>query len=141
MIYPNKKDIKVIEIQNNFTRKLFLRCIGLSCSLASEWEEQNKQVGLYSLKSRRNINLMMLYKSLTGGVSTDLTDTVSFSTSRTRNGGLVLRGAVAKRQTRSNFFCSRVFHKYRILIKKSLFLLPPRSLRSFLTKERCVVEA
>lgn len=90
VFYPYKnKDIKVIEsVQNNFTRKLILRCTGLKYNLVPGWEERNNQLGLCSLKSRKDINdLMVLYKILTGRVSTDPTDTVSFSPSRTRNGG------------------------------------------------------
>ena len=63
-----KKDINLLEsIQNNFTRKLLMRCSGLSYQHMPNDKRRRKQLDLPSLRSRRVRNdLVMAFKILTG---------------------------------------------------------------------------
>ena len=56
-----KKDINFLEtVQNNFTRKLAMRCSGLSYRFVPSGIERNKCFGLQSLKARRKVNDLMM---------------------------------------------------------------------------------
>ncbi|KIH61084.1 hypothetical protein ANCDUO_08649 [Ancylostoma duodenale] len=68
MSLHKKKDVMALEsVQNNFTRKLFLRITGLFYAQIPCGEQRRMQISLPSLASRRKkFDLVMAYKMLTG---------------------------------------------------------------------------
>ena len=71
-----KRDIfKLEKVQNNFTRKLFLRTSGLPYNKIPNASNRNKCLSLDSLEARRKVfDVLMVKKILSGKVSIKTTD-------------------------------------------------------------------
>ncbi|EYB84090.1 hypothetical protein Y032_0323g2497 [Ancylostoma ceylanicum] len=76
-----QKDIDLLEsVQNNFTRKVFMRCSGIDYSSIPNARERSKQLELPMLRSRRTKNdLVMMYKILSGTIDIDATEFLMFA--------------------------------------------------------------
>ncbi|EYC43361.1 hypothetical protein Y032_0496g2482 [Ancylostoma ceylanicum] len=100
-----QKDIDLLEsVQNNFTRKVFMRCSGIGYSSIPNATERSKQLGSPTLRRRRTKNdLVGMYEILTGTTDIDGTAFFMFASRRTRSGGLRLAESVANSQTDQNF--------------------------------------
>lgn len=87
-----KKDIALLEcVQNNFTRKLAMRCSGLGYQFIPNGVYTRLLYGLQSLRSRRLRNdLLMAFKILTGRVSLNNEEFFSSAPSRTRRSATIL---------------------------------------------------
>ncbi|EYC26747.1 hypothetical protein Y032_0010g946 [Ancylostoma ceylanicum] len=115
-----QKDIDLLEsVQNNFTRKVFIRCSGIDYSSIPNSTERSKQLGLPTLRSRRTKNdLVMMYKILTGTIDIDAAEFFMFAPRTTsRSGGLRLPESVAKSQIRSKFFSHRTIGLFTPLLR------------------------
>ena len=136
-----KKDICLLEsAQNSFTRKLIMRCSGLSYELIPNGEERCKQLGLLSLASRRKTNdIIMAFKILTGRANIDCGGFFVLMSSRTRGGRLKLHAPLAKTQIRASFFSNRILSTFNKVLRNHGVLT--MSLKRFRNVARAVVSA
>lgn len=130
-----KKDINLLEsVQNNFTRKLVLRCSGIDYRFIPNGEERRKMFELPSLRSRRLRNdLVMAYKILTGKSHLDSAKFFSIYNSTTRGGFIKIRTPRVRTRVRSAFFCHRVIPSISKFITKGWLLLSFRSFKKLVS--------
>ncbi|EYB87808.1 hypothetical protein Y032_0257g414 [Ancylostoma ceylanicum] len=126
-----KKDIDLLEsVQNSFARKLMFRCSTVRYSLIPNGYERRKQLGLFSLHSRRLKNdLIMAFKILKGEMSVEPRDFFDLTPSRTRGAHFKLRVSVAKTQVRSKFFSQRVVSAFNSILGGNVLSMSPQSFR------------
>lgn len=113
-----KKDIALLEsVQNNFTRKLFLRCFGTNYDNIPRGPDRAKQLKLPCLRSRRKmIDMTMMFKILTNRISIDPTLFFGAPLTTNRRGNLRLYLPVPKSQARSNFLTYRNLKDLNLLL-------------------------
>lgn len=119
-----KRDvIRIEKIQDNFTRKLFIRLAGIRhCRRGPRSGERNRIYGFDTLEKRRKINDMkMMYKLYSGKHWKNIDDFYNVTRAHTRRGNTRIQWPRAKTSLRSKSFIirggemfnlhSRLFHK------------------------------
>ncbi|KAK6034062.1 hypothetical protein COOONC_28434, partial [Cooperia oncophora] len=99
IFFPHsKKSIYRLEaIQNSFTRKVLIRALGSNYKAIPRGVIRNKMLGLDSLLCRRKkLDLLMVFKILTGKVSIDRRDLFTLLPSHTRGAKSKLRLSKAR---------------------------------------------
>ena len=116
----DKGAVKALEsVQNDFTRKLFMRKGGYTYCKVPSSEVRNRILGLKSLISRRDtFDLVMVHKILTGQIGLKPCNFYTFSNSRTRGANTKLSFPIPKTKLRQQFFSVRAGSKYLKLTKK-----------------------
>lgn len=126
-----KKDIDLLEsAQNNFTRKLAMRCSGLSYEFIPDGVTRRRVFGLPSLFSRRKRNdMVMAFKILTGRASLCSSSLFSVANSRTRGSSIKIRAPSSRKQVRAKFFSLRVVPLLNKIINEDFLHLSLSSFR------------
>lgn len=131
-----KKDIARLEnVQNNFTRKLVLRCSGLPYSDIPNGVERRQRLDLPSLKSRRDkYDLLLAFKILHGITSVSSKMFFTLAQSRTRGGARKLATRASRTNVRSKFFSVRVVSAFNSLIAQGCLGLKLSTFKNLLKK-------
>lgn len=120
-----KRDIKLLEkVQNNFTRKIFLR-MGCTYDGISNAQERNMACGLHSLESRHVVSdVCMVFKIISGIFDTDKGKFYTLSESRTRGNVEKISYDVPKTYQRFWSFTCRAGSKF-VALKNDIPPLSP----------------
>ena len=116
-----KKDVYAIEkVQNNFTRKLFIRIVGLNYSIIPEATIRNRQLKLFSLESRRKVfDMCMVHKLLNPSSMFGPKNFFKTTNSRTRGTAVKIFLARPKSSLRAKSFTYRAGSAY-LQVQKSI---------------------
>ena len=131
----DKGAVKALEsVQNDFTRKLFMRKGGYTYCKVPSSEVRNRILGLTSLLSRRDrFDLVMVHKILTGQIGLKPSNFYTFSNSRTRGSNSKLSFPIPKTKLRQQFFSVRAGSKYLKLSKKKTLPFSVAGLKRIIT--------
>ena len=126
--------VKAIEsVQNDFTRKLFMRLGGYTYCKIPSAEFRNKKLGLQSLEKRRNVfDLIMVHKIVHGNSGVETAKFYTFENSRTRGTRLKLRFTAPKFKTRAQFFTVRAGSKYLKITKNKSVPVSVKCMKKYL---------
>ena len=131
----DRGSVKSLEsVQNDFTRKLFMRKGGYTYCRVPSSEIRNRILGLKSLLCRRdNFDLLMVHKIVTGQIRLKSSDFYSFSQSKTRGTSSKLSFPIPKSKLRQQFFSVRAGSKYLKLSKKKSLPFSVASFKRFIS--------
>lgn len=131
-----KKDIDLLEsVQNNFTRKLMMRCYSMNYSLIPRGPQRSVFFGLSSLRTRRKTaDLLMMYKILANKLSINAQEFFEGTLTRSVRGKLKLRTSIARTRVRSDFLTYRILKDFNLLLGRydDLASLSARTCRTYL---------
>lgn len=113
-----KKDIDLLEsAQNNYARKLFMRCYKMGYEHIPNGSTRAEQLDIPSLSERRKrVDLMMLFKTLTRKLSLDPIEFLGVALTISRAVRLRLYAAFARLQDKSNLLTYRHLSEHNLFI-------------------------
>lgn len=130
-----KKDADLLEsVQNNFTRKLMMRCYSMDYNQIPHGPQRSLLFGLSSLRNRRRTaDLLMMYKILANKLNINALEFVDGMLTRSVRGKLKLRISIARTRVRSNFLTYRILKDFNLLIGRydDLASLSARTFRTY----------
>ena len=122
-------------IQNDFTRKLFMRCGAPNYRAIPSPEIRNQTLGLDSLKLRRDIaDIKMVTKILSPNSLIDISQFFTLRPSRTRGQPFKISYSRARGRLRANFFTCRAGSKYLYYSKQKTIPKSSSAVNKFIKK-------